>query len=439
MQVTTIFSSEIPENHFESLKKESQSYKIEKFDDQKIFAIVSPAQKSEKSKKTNVGQENVVCLYGKFIGGMLFNQMATGKTTPLDEDKQKDFAQAEIYIPKGKDELEDKPEKEESSLRTVTTKYYLGEYLSVVDIVSLFNLSEKDFITNCKLFSRFKTHQDRFHSVRNRIFRHHLIVNEQWVYIDTAIQVLSVMRPDILEHIKSKSFAIFDRPSNYRLEEKGKKTVEYDYHIFAVKHTKPKPRAKNQEISYSMKELKNEEDIKQFDPSYVIKIYKDKSVKKITAIAIKRILGGEQITPKMTAKEETKIIPKTREEFIQKIGLVVKETANDPNDIIYTSQKLYEAIKQSEAETAERRKANKGTKDSEKKPKGDTTFNAVAQKGIDVEVEIVPEDQPSIAEEVHEEDQNQENEYEEIEYEGDQNPDDEYEYEEEYEYVEEDI
>ena len=84
---------------------------------------------------------------------------------------------------------------------------------------------------------------------------------------------------------------MFDRPSNYSLSEKAKEVANYDYHIFAVKHTKPKPKAKNQEISYSMKELKNEEDIKEFDASYVIKIAKDKDVKKITAIAIKRLLG----------------------------------------------------------------------------------------------------------------------------------------------------
>lgn len=424
MQVTTTFSSTIPENHFESLQKESQSYKMEPFDNQKIFAIVSPVQKSEKSKKINAGQDNVVCLYGKFIGGMFFDQMASGKTTPLDAEKIRDFNDAEIYVPKPKDE-HDKTEKEESTSKIVTTKYYLGEYLSVKDIVAEFNLPEKDFITNCKLFSRFKTHQDKFHQERSRVFRHHLIVNEQWVYIDTAIQVLSVMKFDILEHIKSKSFAFFNRPSNYSLSEKSKETVNYDYHIFAVKHTKIK--AKNQEVSYSLKELKSEEDIKQFDPSYVIKIAKDKSIKKITAIAIKRILGGDQITPKMTAKEETKIIPKSREEFIEKIGLIVKQMAEDPNDIIYTSQRLYDAIKQSESETAEKRKANKESKNVEKKPKTDSTFNAPPKKGDD-SIPLIVEDNPSIAEMVHENDTTvHENEN----YDG-------YDYVE-YEYVEEEI
>lgn len=416
MQVTTVFSSQIPANQFESLQKESQSYKMEKFDDQKIFAIVSPIQKSEKSKKVIAGQDNVVCLYGKFIGGMYFEQIATGKTTLLDEEKKIDFGEARELIPKVKDDSE----KEESTTKIVTTKYYLGEYLSVKDIVSEFNLCDKEFITNCKLFSRFKTYQDKIHVEKNRIFRHHLIVNEQWVFIDTAIQVLSVMSNDVLEHNKSKAFALFERPSNFTLSEKSKEVANYDYHIFAVRHTKPKSKSKVQEISYSMKELKTEEEIKQFDPSYVIKIAKDKSVKKITAIAIKRILGGDQITPKMTAKEETKIIPKTREEFIEKIGLTVKQEADDPNDIIYTSQMLYEAIKQSEAETAEKRKANKESKGSVKKDKGTTEFSVPSQKGTNIE--ITQEEQTPIAEEIQEA------------------PilDTEYEYEYEYEY-EEDI
>lgn len=419
MQVTTTFSSPIPENQFESLRKESQSFKMGNFDEQKIFAIESPIQKSEKSKKVIAGQENVVCLYGKFIGGIYFKQMATGKTTPLDDDKRRFFDQSEIYVPKTTEDSEHKEEKKEPALKIVTTKYYLGEYLSVKDIITAFELPDKEFVTNCKLFSRFKSYPDKIHAESNRVFRHHLVVNEQWVYIDTAIQVLSVMKPEILGHIKSKAFALFDRPSNYSLSEKAKEVENYDYHIFAVKHTKPKPKAKNQEISYSMKELKNEKDIKEFDASYVIKIAKDKDVKKITAIAIKRLLGGDQITPKMTAKEETKIIPKTREEFIQKIGLTVKQSAENPDDVIYVSRKLYDAIKQSEAETAEKRKANKESKGSSKKSKENVEFNAPAKKG-DIAVEDVVEDKTSIAEEEHGE-----------------APTLETEYDEEYEYVEE--
>lgn len=398
MQVTTTFSSTIPKDQFESLKKESQSYKIGSLNDQKIFAIVAPTQKSEKSKKINAGQDNVVCLYNKFIGGMYFGQMATGKTTLLDADKKKDFDGSENYIPKPKESTENKEEKADA-LKIVTTKYYLGEYLSIKDIITEFDISDKEFVTNCKLFSRFKAYPDRIHTVRNRVFRHHLVVNEQWVYVDTAIQVLSVMKPEILGHIKSHAFALFDRPSNFALTEKAKEVANYDYHIFAVKHTKPKAKGKNQEISYSMKELKNEEDLEAFDPAYVIKIAKSKDVKKITAIAIKRLLGGDKITPKMTAKEETKIIPKTREEFIQKVGLIISQDAENPNDRIYTSQKLYDVIKQTEAETAEKRKANKESKDSSKKQKVDSEFNAPEQKGTDVVVHTVPEEQTPIADE----------------------------------------
>lgn len=429
MQVTTIFSSQIPKDQFEALKKESQSYKIGSLNEQKIFAIVAPTQKSEKSKKVNAGQDNVVCLYNKFIGGMHFEQMATGKTTLLDADKKKDYDDSEIYIPKPKESSENKEEKTDV-LKIVTTKYYLGEYLSIKDIITEFNISDKEFVTNCKLFSRFKAYPDKIHTVRNRVFRHHLVVNEQWVYVDTAIQVLSVMKPEILGHIKSNAFVLFDRPSNFALTEKAKEVANYDYHIFAVKHTKPKIKAKNQEISYSMKELKNEEDLEAFDPAYVIKIAKSKDVKKITAIAIKRLLGGDKITPKMTAKEETKIIPKTREEFIQKVGLTISQDAENPNDRIYTSKKLYDVIKQTEAETAEKRKANKESKGSTKKVKLDSEFNAPEQKGGDVVVEAVPEEQASIAEEYIEPPTLGDNEEEGGEY--------EYEYEE-VEVEEEDI